>query len=160
MGALQIMCLILRACGRAPVPFTVPHRTLTRHVDPMLSWCSASVADAGPTSTQHWVNVSCLLGGRLLRQGRGVCIPLHNVICPPLHSVTSAGPGHYKLSYHIVVLWVTSGLTKRIPRTTRSPYKNTRPLQQSACMLHHTFTDSTVYFTVISITIIPHCTHI
>ena len=78
---------------------------------------------------RRWPNIHPALGGgvvsaggRLLRQGRGVCIPLHNVICPPLHSVTSAGPGHYKLSYHIVVLWVTSGLTKRIPRTTRSPW--------------------------------------
>ena len=34
----------------------------TRDVDPMLNWCWASVVDGGATSTQHWVNVSCLLG--------------------------------------------------------------------------------------------------
>ena len=34
----------------------------TRDVEPMLVWCWAIVSDAGPTSTQHWFNVSCLLG--------------------------------------------------------------------------------------------------
>ena len=27
----------------------------------MLGWCWPAVSDVGPTSTQHWVNVSCLL---------------------------------------------------------------------------------------------------
>ena len=31
---------------------------------PMLVWCWATVFDAGPTSNQHWVNVSCLIGNR------------------------------------------------------------------------------------------------
>ena len=33
-----------------------------RDIDPVLFQCWASVADAGPTLKQHWVNVSCLLG--------------------------------------------------------------------------------------------------
>ena len=34
----------------------------TRYAYPMLVQCRVSVADAGPTSDQHWANVSCLLG--------------------------------------------------------------------------------------------------
>ena len=36
--------------------------TTTRNIKPMLVWSWSSVAEAGPTSTQHWFNVSCLLG--------------------------------------------------------------------------------------------------
>ena len=32
-----------------------------RDVEPMLGWCWPIVYDAGPTSTQHWFNVSCSL---------------------------------------------------------------------------------------------------
>ena len=35
----------------------------TRYIDPMLGECWSAVSDVGPTFTQHWVNVSCLLGG-------------------------------------------------------------------------------------------------
>ena len=34
----------------------------TIHVEPMLGWCWPSVEDVGPTSAQHWVNMSCLPG--------------------------------------------------------------------------------------------------
>ena len=34
-----------------------------RHTDLMLVQCWTSVCDAGPTLNQHWVSVSCLLGG-------------------------------------------------------------------------------------------------
>ena len=34
----------------------------TRDVDPVLGECWADVEDGGPTFTQHWVNVSCILG--------------------------------------------------------------------------------------------------
>ena len=34
----------------------------TRNIDPVLGHCWVTVCDAGPTSPQHWVNVSCLLG--------------------------------------------------------------------------------------------------
>ena len=34
----------------------------TRDVGPVLDWCWATVCDGGPTSNQHWFNVSCLLG--------------------------------------------------------------------------------------------------
>ena len=36
----------------------------TLNVDPMLIYCWASVAHHGPALTQHWVDASCLLGGR------------------------------------------------------------------------------------------------
>ena len=32
-----------------------------RDVKPMLGWCCPIVYDAGPTSTQHWFNVPCML---------------------------------------------------------------------------------------------------
>ena len=35
---------------------------IQRDVEPMLVWCWASVADAGPVSNQHWFYVSCLRG--------------------------------------------------------------------------------------------------
>ena len=35
----------------------------TRYIEPGLGYCWVDVADGGPTLTQHWVNVSCLLGG-------------------------------------------------------------------------------------------------
>ena len=38
----------------------------TRDIKLMLGLCWADVVDGGPTSTQHWFNVSCLLG----RSGR------------------------------------------------------------------------------------------
>ena len=38
----------------------------TRYIEPMLSWCWPSVVDDGPTSTQHWLNVSCLLGSQFV----------------------------------------------------------------------------------------------
>ena len=31
----------------------------TRHIKPMLFYCWPTVFDAGPTSKQHWINVSC-----------------------------------------------------------------------------------------------------
>ena len=34
----------------------------TRHVNPMLVECWASVLDVGPILQQHWVDISCLLG--------------------------------------------------------------------------------------------------
>ena len=34
----------------------------TRDIEPTLGWCGADVYDVGPASTQHWLNVSCLLG--------------------------------------------------------------------------------------------------
>ena len=33
----------------------------TRNLQPMLVWCWPIVYDAGPTSNQHWLNISCLL---------------------------------------------------------------------------------------------------
>ena len=33
-----------------------------RELYPMLCYCRPSVEDDGPTITQHWVNVSCMLG--------------------------------------------------------------------------------------------------
>ena len=34
----------------------------TRDNEPMLGQCWADVVDGGPTLTQHWFNVACLLG--------------------------------------------------------------------------------------------------
>ena len=34
----------------------------TRDIDPMLDQYWSTGYDAGPTSVQHWVDVSCLLG--------------------------------------------------------------------------------------------------
>ena len=34
----------------------------TRDVEPMLVWCWPIIVDAGPTSTQHWLDASCLMG--------------------------------------------------------------------------------------------------
>ena len=39
----------------------------TRDSVPMLGLCWAIVEDGGPTLTQYWVNVLCLLGGRLFK---------------------------------------------------------------------------------------------
>ena len=40
------------------------------YIDPMLGYCWPAVSDVGPTLTQHWVNVSCLLGfARVVRVG-------------------------------------------------------------------------------------------
>ena len=37
--------------------------TLSKHdVDPMLVQCWLTICDAGPASSQHWFNASCLLG--------------------------------------------------------------------------------------------------
>ena len=36
----------------------------TRYIDPVLGQCWATVCDGGPTLTQHWVDVSCLLWTR------------------------------------------------------------------------------------------------
>ena len=36
--------------------------TPSKHVDPMLVQCWPTICDVGPTSNQHWFNVSCLLG--------------------------------------------------------------------------------------------------
>ena len=35
----------------------------TRHIAPMSVYCWSTVYDAGPPVTQHWVTVSCFLGG-------------------------------------------------------------------------------------------------
>ena len=40
----------------------VVHSQQTRDMAPMLFWCSADVEDGVPTSKQHWINISCLLG--------------------------------------------------------------------------------------------------
>ena len=34
----------------------------TERVDPLLAWCWAIVCDAGPASSEHLVNILCLLG--------------------------------------------------------------------------------------------------
>ena len=34
----------------------------TRHINPMVVQCWASVVDGGPALDHHWVDVSCLLG--------------------------------------------------------------------------------------------------
>ena len=44
----------------SPSPARIPQQV--RYVQPMLDWCWGSVADGGPTLTQHWLNVLCLLG--------------------------------------------------------------------------------------------------
>ena len=44
------------------LPLLIAASQLTRDIEPMLGWCWASVVDGGPTSAQHWLNVSCLLG--------------------------------------------------------------------------------------------------
>ena len=41
----------------------------TRDVDPMLGYCWAN-EDGEPTLTQHWVNVTCLLGRRPLHYNK------------------------------------------------------------------------------------------
>ena len=38
----------------------------TRDINPMLAQCWPNVCDAGLTSYQHWVNVSCLLGSNVM----------------------------------------------------------------------------------------------
>ena len=59
-STLQARCFI-----HYSIPANTDHlyniRT-TRNVDPMVGWCWPTVFDAGQTLTQHWVNVSCLLG--------------------------------------------------------------------------------------------------
>ena len=44
--------------------------TEPRYFDPMLVRCWPAVVDGGPTSKQHWVNVSCLLGGNSFNHRR------------------------------------------------------------------------------------------
>ena len=34
---------------------------LSKAIKPMFIWCQSTVYDAGSTSNQHWVNISCLL---------------------------------------------------------------------------------------------------
>ena len=41
-----------------------PEVEQTRDIDPMLDECWPIVYDAGPIFSQHWVNVSCLLGSK------------------------------------------------------------------------------------------------
>ena len=43
----------------------------------MFGYCWASVSDAGPTVTEHWFNVSCLLGNIVKKRG-GVWVLLVN----------------------------------------------------------------------------------
>ena len=38
----------------------------TRDAEPMLGQCCPAVYDVGTALTQHWFNVSCLLGGQWL----------------------------------------------------------------------------------------------
>ena len=38
-----------------------------RNIEPMVGQCWADVVDGGPTLTQHWFNVWCLLGWRRIR---------------------------------------------------------------------------------------------
>ena len=44
----------------------VPHCPATREVEPILFLCWADVEDGGPTLKQHWLNLSCLLGGEVI----------------------------------------------------------------------------------------------
>ena len=44
------------------IPSAPPFSRQTPHIRPSLGWCWASVADAGPTSTQRRLNVLCLQG--------------------------------------------------------------------------------------------------
>ena len=48
-------CYVMQSIAQMP-----PQQT--RDVDPMLVYCWSDVVDGGATLTQHWVNVSCLLG--------------------------------------------------------------------------------------------------
>ena len=50
----------------------------TRDVEPMLGWCWPSVADAGPTSTQHWLNASCRMTLHLGEATRTKADTCHN----------------------------------------------------------------------------------
>ena len=49
---------------------TVNNREISSYqahdVEPMLLYCWATVCDAGPTLSQHWLNVPCLLRQQLL----------------------------------------------------------------------------------------------
>ena len=58
-----------KSSGHRPAfPFQPIHSSpqQTREVEPMLGQCWASVLDDEPTLTQHWFNVSCLLGQKLM----------------------------------------------------------------------------------------------
>ena len=43
-----------------------------RDIETMLDQCWAGVVDGGPSLTQHWINVSCLLGGQFLILARSI----------------------------------------------------------------------------------------
>ena len=51
-------CHLIHAIGRDD---RMPAQQ-TRDIEPMLGQCRADVVDVGPALTQHWFNVSCLLG--------------------------------------------------------------------------------------------------
>ena len=61
------LLMTCNSCGLLLSEFTSPHYRLRRHchhqardVHPVLIWGRSFVYDGGPTSSQHWVNVSCL----------------------------------------------------------------------------------------------------
>ena len=45
------------------------HPVSTIYIDPILGQCCATVCDAGPTLTQNWVSVSCLLASGVSHAG-------------------------------------------------------------------------------------------
>ena len=53
-------------------------RDFTASIPAMLDQCWASVVDGGLTLVQHWVNVSCLLGCRMLKGVLTQIQQLHN----------------------------------------------------------------------------------
>ena len=71
-------------------------RKTTRDVDPVLFWCWASVADGGPTSNQHRVNVTWLLGINLFGHRGG------KFNCPRVSNDWGSNWGHTLIIYIVL----------------------------------------------------------
>ena len=67
----------------------------TRDVEPMLGWCWPIIVDGGPTSTQHWLNASCLMG----EATRTKADTWHNLRT----SLTYQGPQHLSGDSHRLI---------------------------------------------------------
>ena len=67
------VCITHDKCPGKKHPSPPPQQTLG--VGPLLLvWCWASVVDGGPTSSQHWVNVACLLGQSRIIHGPSITV--------------------------------------------------------------------------------------
>ena len=80
----------------------------TPDVHPMLGWCWASVVDGGPTSTQHWGNVTCTDRRQLPAQALSPCwlnvVPALQTVFQHLTNIDSLS----RVCWAVLLTWLSA----------------------------------------------------